>query len=206
MPLQCISASLSANIGQFTAPNGNDITGDSSLVTAGDATDPGYLSLNLQNSGSNSQGVHRCIIPDENGIQNYLFVGIYFGSFNGKFRHCCNDNLLQALLLLCDFISLAVQPTITSFQLVPNSASILSLNCSSSGSPAMNVIWRKDGIPLAGNSSYTSFKVLRDGLSATYDNILNVDEMLTDLPGRYSCIVHDSLGRNSQESVLEVKG
>ncbi len=92
MPLQCISASLSANIGQFTAPNGNDITGDSSLVTAGDATDPGYLSLNLQNSGSNSQGVHRCIIPDENGIQNYLFVGIYFGSFNGKFRHCCNDN------------------------------------------------------------------------------------------------------------------
>ena len=84
MQLQCISASLSAGVGQFIDPNGNDITSDSSLVSVGDVTDPGYASLSLQNTGSNMQGVHQCVIPDEDGVQKYLHVGIYYGTFNSK--------------------------------------------------------------------------------------------------------------------------
>jgi len=83
-PLQCISAAPSAGIGKFILPNGNDVTNDSSLVSVGGINDPGYLSLNLPSIGSSIQGVHRCIIQDENGILNYLHVGVYYGSFNCK--------------------------------------------------------------------------------------------------------------------------
>ena len=84
-PLQCISASSSISIGQFILPNGNDVTNDSSLVSIGNVSDPGYLSLNLANMGSTIQGVHQCIIPDENSVLNNLYVGIYYGSFNSEF-------------------------------------------------------------------------------------------------------------------------
>ena len=81
--LQCLSASKSANVGQLLAPDGSDITNDSSIVTIGSITDPGFVSLELQSFLPNNQGVYTCIIPDENGIQQYLHTGIYSGRFNG---------------------------------------------------------------------------------------------------------------------------
>ncbi len=83
--LQCISASRSADVGRLIAPNGNDITNNTSIVTVGSITDPGFISLELQNSISfirSNQGVYTCIIPDENGTQQYLHTGIYYGGFN----------------------------------------------------------------------------------------------------------------------------
>ena len=79
--LNCISASRSADIGQFIAPNGNDITNDSS-VTIGDGSDPGHVSIQLQSGGE--EGVYSCVIPDENDVEQYLHVGIYYGAFNSK--------------------------------------------------------------------------------------------------------------------------
>ena len=79
------------------------------------------------------------------------------------------------------------------------------MNCTSSSSPALNVIWRKDGASLA-NSSYTVSQVLRDGVSATYDNFLNINAAPSDLVGSYSCTVQDSLGRNSQTTTIQVNG
>lgn len=83
--LQCISASRTANEGRLIAPNGNDITNNTSVVTVGNMTDPGFVSLELQNSAAfatNNQGVYSCILPDENGVEQYLHAGIYFGRFN----------------------------------------------------------------------------------------------------------------------------
>ena len=83
--LECISALKSANVGRLIAPNGNDITNVSSIVTIGNISDPGFISLELQNDISfaiNNQGVYTCIIPDENEIVKYLHIGIYYGRFN----------------------------------------------------------------------------------------------------------------------------
>ena len=79
--LQCISASLSAGVGKFIAPNGDIING--TAVTIGGASDPGNIALNLQSMLIGTQGVYKCIIPDENGMEQILHVGIYYGSFKG---------------------------------------------------------------------------------------------------------------------------
>ena len=88
--LQCSSASTTPNVGSWIAPTGEDITNsniDPFDVVVGDADNPAYLSI-LQASGhhltSTFQGVYTCILPDENGIQTYLHLGIYPYGFNGK--------------------------------------------------------------------------------------------------------------------------
>lgn len=80
--LQCISASRSANVGQWISPNGNDITNNSLITSVGNITDPGFISLELQSITINNQGVYTCVIPDENGVQQYLYIGIYYGRFS----------------------------------------------------------------------------------------------------------------------------
>lgn len=81
--LQCISASMSDGVGKFIAPNGTDITNDSSIITIGNITDPGYISLELQDIVATNQGIYRCVIPDEDGDQQTLHVGVSYGPFNG---------------------------------------------------------------------------------------------------------------------------
>ena len=83
----------------------------------------------------------------------------------------------------------------------------LTLNCTSTASPAMSVVWRKDGSSLANSSSsYNTSQQLRNGVTATYDNILSINAAPSELAGAYSCIIHDSLGRNSQTASIQVNG
>ena len=70
----------------------------------------------------------------------------------------------------------------------------------------MTVVWTKDGRALPSDLSYTTMQMLRDGMSATYDNLLMVSGHYSELVGIYSCIVHDSLGRNSVPASLQVNG
>lgn len=82
----------------------------------------------------------------------------------------------------------------------------LTLNCISTSSPVTNVIWRKDGYSLVNDSSYVMTQVLTNGITATYDNLLSIDAPPSELIGEYSCIVHDSLGRNSGTSNIQLNG
>lgn len=90
--LHCSSGSKTPNVGHWIAPNGNDLTHsavDPFDVLQGDESDPGSLIIR-QASGhiiTNSfQGVYTCILPDENGLQNYLHVGIYQNEFSCKLK------------------------------------------------------------------------------------------------------------------------
>ena len=87
--LQCISGSTAANVGRWIAPNGEDIAGltDTFNVVTGDNTDPGLTFIELQpgqSLESEDQGIYTCIIPDESGDTQYLYVGIYQQGFNSK--------------------------------------------------------------------------------------------------------------------------
>ena len=103
------------------------------------------------------------------------------------------------------FIPIAL-PQISSLKLALGTNSPLSLNCTSTGSPALTVVWTKDGIVLPNTSSYTTTQALRNGTTASYDNLLDITGQYSELVGLYSCIVHDSLGHNSVPASLQVNG
>lgn len=92
--LHCISDSTVAGVGQWITPDNNNITKDNSdqfNVTVGDSNDPGFTSIELRNGVSlevDSEGVYTCIIPDDNGVMQYLFIGLYRRLFNCKQRYC----------------------------------------------------------------------------------------------------------------------
>ena len=97
-------------------------------------------------------------------------------------------------------------PVVTTLQLVSGANSALTLNCTSTGSPATTVVWTKNGSVIPADGIYDSAQILRDGTRATYDNLIMINSPPGDLAGLYSCIVHDSLGHNSQRGTLQVKG
>ena len=78
------------DVGSWIAPSGQDITNsniDPFDVIVGDVSNPGYLSI-LQASGhsltTSFQGIYTCILPDENGVERQIHVGIYPRGFNSK--------------------------------------------------------------------------------------------------------------------------
>ena len=59
---------------------------------------------------------------------------------------------------------------------------------------------------LANFSTHTTSQTMRDGLSSTYDNLLEIKSEPSELAGTYSCIFHDSLGHNSEPAYIQVEG
>lgn len=96
-------------------------------------------------------------------------------------------------------------PKVSSLQLVTDSNSALTLNCTSTGSPALTVVWRKDG-GLIDFSTYTTSQIIRNQLLSTYDNLLEIKANPSEITGTYSCTIHDSLGRNSEPAAIQVEG
>lgn len=88
--LQCISGSRMAGVGQWIAPDGNNISDDTNdllNITIGGVDDPGLISMEIKDGATftlDDEGVYTCIIPDENGDMQYLFVGLYGRGFNSK--------------------------------------------------------------------------------------------------------------------------
>ena len=89
-------------------------------------------------------------------------------------------------------------PTVSSLRAVSSNSSLFTLDCASTGSPATTVIWTKDGNLL---STYLTYQILRDGVAATYDNFVEIDADLVDLPGTYSCRVLNSAGLSNVATV-----
>ena len=86
--LHCSSGSTMPNTGRWIAPNGNDLTNstvDPFNIIQGDERDPGSLIIQ-QAPGhiiTNSfQGVYSCVLPNDNGVLSYIYVGIYRNGFN----------------------------------------------------------------------------------------------------------------------------
>lgn len=93
-------------------------------------------------------------------------------------------------------------PTVSSLAVANSNNSVFTLNCTSMGSPATTVIWTKDSELL---SDYPLFQILRDGVTATYDNLAEINVDLDGLVGTYSCNVLNSAGLSNIVS-LNVQG
>ena len=97
--IYCHSASEQPHIGRWISPAGNDIT-----FTSMDVFDVGLqsgsfhsyttLTTNSFSLSDADQGVYSCQIPDENGIQNTLHIGIFPHGYAGK----TNNHVIQLRL------------------------------------------------------------------------------------------------------------
>ena len=104
--------------------------------------------------------------------------------------------------LLHNTLILTVTPTVSSLAVANLNNSVFTLNCTSVDSPATTVIWTKDNELL---SDYPLYQTLRDGVTATYDNLVEINVALDGLVGAYSCSVLNSAGLSNVVS-LNVQG
>ena len=79
-----------SGIGQWFSPSGSEITQSSSgtfTVVRGGGNIPSYIGLRLRAGRSFStseEGIYTCLIPDENGVQQTLHVGMYHHGYIGE--------------------------------------------------------------------------------------------------------------------------
>ena len=96
---------------------------------------------------------------------------------------------------------------VTALLLSENASTLLSLNCTSTGSPASRVVWLKNLSRLNfDDGPYNTYQVLVDGSTATYENTLTGVADPRELEGTYTCIVFDSENSTSQPAEMEVEG
>jgi hypothetical protein len=79
---------------------------------------------------------------------------------------------------------------------------LFTLNCTSSGSPATTVSWRKDGVLLTEGNTYHMTQLLHSGTSSTYFNLLEVNAGPYAVVGNYSCEVSNRLGSVTRNAVF----
>ena len=86
--ITCHSSTREEDVGRWISLEGNNITSNLSslLVEQFHGPFPSYVSLQLNNGtslGVDDQGVYTCLIPDENGEERALHVGIYRNDYDG---------------------------------------------------------------------------------------------------------------------------
>ena len=87
--LYCTSGLRRSNIGQWISPGGTEITVSSSIsfiVVHGGGDFPSYAGLQLRAGFSLTEadtGVYSCVILDEYGVEQILYVGLYQHDFQG---------------------------------------------------------------------------------------------------------------------------
>lgn len=82
---------------------------------------------------------------------------------------------------------------------VQHTNTIIVLNCSSSRSPATNVIWLRDDQVIEEDHYH---QILRDAERVVYDNLLMIPGTVIE-SGLYECVINDS--RTERRSTLQLK-
>ena len=75
------------------------------------------------------------------------------------------------------------------------------LTCTSTGGPATNVTWRKDGFAIDLNQGYEQTQIVTDTISGTYQNMLTIAPLVA-IGNTYSCSVENSKGISSTANVI----
>ena len=193
--IHCTSGSTRENVGHWIAPNGEDLinsTIDPFDIVVGDTLDPGSIVVR-QASGHivtrSFQGIHTCIIPDKEGAQTYIHVGIFQHGFDSKSHY--NS---EVSITISSLNSLTASIVASSLDKTSDYGSLFTLKCVSSDSPATTVHWKKNGQLLAQSNTYQMTQILQSGATSTYFNLLTINSGPYAVIGDYSCEVSNSLG------------
>jgi len=69
-----------------------------------------------------------------------------------------------------------------------------SFTCTSTGGPATNVTWMKDGGVITLNATYQQTQMVTDTTTGTYQNVLTIAESASEIFGIYGCTVENIRG------------
>ena len=74
------------------------------------------------------------------------------------------------------------------------------LTCTSTGGPATNVTWRRDGVTINLNANHQQTKRVVDAVNGTYQTVLTIGPYVgqDDIVGTYNCIVENVRGESSE--------
>ena len=78
------------------------------------------------------------------------------------------------------------------------------LNCTSTGGPATNVTWSRDGVVIALNTTHQQTKRVVDPVNGTYQTVLTIDPSVgwSDIVGTYNCTVQNDRGESSETVIV----
>ena len=96
-----------------------------------------------------------------------------------------------------------VRPTIDTIELSIRPQGYI-LTCTSTGSPATNVEWMKDGQPLTVEGIYSQAQTVIDRAASTYNNMLVINDKEGNIVGHtYTCSVDNVVGSDKQNLKIE---
>ena len=150
--------------------------------------DLGKVRLNRRSEATSLTGLFRCTIPDSSGQNLTFFIGAYSNG-DGEILYYQKNFTYFAILHAC----LIGRPSVQSLEIDRDN---ITLTCISSGGPATNVIWTKQGTPVDENLFNRSQRVL-DIANATYENVLSTNNR-ENVVGFFSCTVCNSRGCDSR--------
>ena len=188
----CVSNSSQSGVGTITPPDGVDL----SVLIIHPFNRPGVIrfrtrELPLQHS---DQGIYTCTIPDSNGRNISLNVGLYPPGFNGE---------LTSPVIVGNH-SLSTHTEGPSISYLTYDEESRALTCISTGSPPTRVVWMKDGSYLTTDGSslhYSLSQTITNRSSSTYFNVLRVRQSAPGVAGTYTCKVSNDLGSASMTVV-----
>ena len=78
------------------------------------------------------------------------------------------------------------------------------LTCTSTGGPATNVTWRRNGIVITLNATNQQTQIVTNTTNGTYQTVLTIDSSVSqsDIVGTYNCAVENVRGRSSVTVVV----
>ena len=124
----------------------------------------------------------------------FLLIGLHLSLLLSS-NYACIDCVMSGnsplLMISTPWFFISGVPTST--ELVYNEI-MRSLTCTSTGGPATNVTWKKNGAPITINSTYQQTKVVSNTTAGTYQTVLTIAQNVTDIFGTYSCTVGNTRG------------
>ena len=91
--LYCVSNSSQSGVGTITASNGDTLNNDNLWRVQNQDNRPGFLRIQTRGTSTqpmlptpSDQGIYTCTIPDDDGNDIILNVGLYPNDFNGKYN------------------------------------------------------------------------------------------------------------------------
>ena len=111
---------------------------------------------------------------------------------------CANCTGISLYHNFCLYIH-AGSPNVTSLTFDGQSRT---LTCTSTGGPATNVTWRRDGVVITLNATHQQSKRLVDSVNGTYQTVLTIDPSVDQIVGTYSCTVENVRGESLETVVV----
>ena len=202
---RCVSGSRRNDVGHFFDTGGMEATfshSDSFLVTRGSSHSPGMLHVRSFSAlQPRDQGVYTCRIPDENEKLVSVNVGLYLRDFISKFLIQVLGSTLFAIFSCMHFDVPVESPVIESLEADLEGQRLI---CTTSQSPATNIIWTFNDITIAYNSSQHKLsQILLDRRNSLYKNVLTVEGSFEETVGEYSCTVENSAGNDTTGTTIK---